>query len=209
LGRQNQRKGFVMGNHQFCEPADPTPDLGLDGSPKHILGAPPPTFLDGLVRESTKDSASAKELLTGAFCGHGEPTITVFDLIIDGTEELHIDGIFADTLSQEDTDGDEDDDEGAAGAVSLLAVRKPGGTWHVIFRRDWAAGQETLVGVQAETLTAAEAAKLSGQPLVGRLSIGFEYPCDADSRDAVTWMTIDILEKGKRETASVLDVELA
>lgn len=209
MAKKEQTKGFVLGNHQFFDPVEGSPGFRFDDPKKQILGAQPPTFLEGLVRESTKDSASAKQLLKGEFCGHGEPTMTVFDFVIDGAEELHIDGIFDDTLSEEEIIGDEDGNGGGAGFVSLLAVRKPGGPWHIVFRREWESKQTMLEGVKAGKLSAAEAAKLSGQPLIGRLSIGFEYPCDATSRDSVTWMTLDILEKGKRKPMSVIDIELA
>ena len=86
---------------------------------------------------------------------------------------------------------------------------RPKGKWVVLFRREWEENQATLEGVRHKTLSKAEQKRLMDQPLVGQVSIGFEYPCEATSRDCVSWLTIDVLEKRKRKPVCVVNAELA
>ncbi|MBL8763298.1 MAG: hypothetical protein JNM07_03390 [Phycisphaerae bacterium] len=195
--------GFRLGDHTFDDADSQGPDPRfaaiLSGrpmpKPRQILGAPPPTYLDGFVRESTRRSPAAKELLRGRFCGHGETTMTVFDVVIDGQTELELDGI--------------GNDEGDERNFPLVAARRPGGEWVVLFRRAWEESQETLMGIKRSKVSKAEMKRLT-EPTPGvQISIGFEYPSDADSRDCVTWLTIDALFKGKSKPICMVNAELA
>lgn len=191
------RMGFVLGDHQFLQPGTPGPLSRLDSPKRQIRGATPPTYLHGLVRESTTESRSAKALFKGEFCGHGEPTMTIFDVVIDGVEVIEI-GAIPDSVAEE---------EGRN--VVLLAARKPNGPWLALFRRAWEDAQAMLVDVKSPKIQPGEARRISQDILRGRVSIGFEYPCDADSPNAVSWMTIDVLEEGKRKPHCLVNAELA
>lgn len=189
--RDTAKKGFVLGDHTFLHPSVNGPLSRLNKPARQIRGAPPPMLLEGMTRDAGKASMAAKELLKGKFQGHGEPTIAIFDIVLEGEEELEIGAI----------DGAED------GGYTLVAVRRPGGTWRAVYRAEWAAGQATLEGVQAKPVSAKEAAAM--QTDEGRVAVGLEYPCDATSRDSVTWITVDILPKGKRKPICVASAELA
>lgn len=190
-------KGFVLGDHQFLHPSVNGPLSRLDAPKRQIKGAPPPSYLEGIVRESTPASPAAKELFKGKFCGHGEPTMTVFDIVVDGAEELEIAAI-----------GDEQVDEEGRNVV-LLAVRKPDGQWIALFRREWEDAMASLVEVRSTKVRPVEVKRFAEARLTGRVSIGFEYPCDADSRDTVSWLTIDALEPGKRKPICLVNAEVA
>lgn len=169
--------------------------VAADGAERQIRGAPPPTVLDGIVREATKSSAAAKALFKGEFCGHGEPTMTIFDVVIDGAEELDVSVI----PNPEDTGRN----------VIALVARKPGGPWVTLYKREWEEAQSTLEGVRPAPLTKAELAAVSSDVERARVAIGFEYPCDATSRDCVSWMTIDLLFATKKKPMCLVDSELA
>jgi hypothetical protein len=194
------KAGFVLGDHQFLDPAENGPLSRFDEPKRQILGAPPPSFLDGIAREASKNSPAAKALLKGEFCGHGEPTMTVFDVVIDGEDVLDI----AVRMDEED-----EEDEEMEANLPLVAVRTPGGDWVAIFRREWEEAQATLEGTPRTTLTPAEAAQLDPDMRRGRVAIGFEYPCDATSRDDVGWLTIDVVLEGERKPVCLVDAEIA
>jgi hypothetical protein len=191
-------KGFTLGDHTFISPDQNGSLSRLDDPKKQIKGAQTPTYLAGLAVESTSKSPAAKALFKGEFCGHSEPTMTIFDIVIDGAEELEI-GVAGDKRTIED------------GEMPLAFVaRKPGSkTWTTLFHRDWADAAETLEGVKARTLTAKEVACIHPDLQISRVSIGFEYPCDATSADCVTWMAIDILLKGEKKPICIINAELA
>jgi hypothetical protein len=193
-------EGFVLGDHRFFDPSQDV-SYSFDEAisrkrPKQIIGAPPPTYLDGLTRDAGKDSPAAKALLRGKFCGHGEPAMTVFDLVIDGQSDLEINGFH-------------DDEENPDGNLRLLPMRRPGGEWVVIYRREWEENQATLEGVTREPVRGEEGARLVDDTAAGRVSVGFEYPSDADSRDCVTWMTIDVLLPREKKPRCLVNAELA
>lgn len=191
-----KHRGFVLGNHEFLDPSENAPISRMRSPKKLILGAPPPTYLDGVARETTPASPAAQALLMGRFCGHGEPTMTIFDIVIDGAEILEV-GAIADP---NDLAGNRN--------LPMLAARKPGGQWRVLFRREWEEAQATLEGTQATPLSGAEAGSI-GSYGNGRVAIGFEYPADATSRDVVSWIAIDVLFEGECSPGCVVNAELA
>jgi hypothetical protein len=173
---------FRLGNHEFCLPGERAPLSRL--KPKErapIAGAQPPTFLTGCVREPAT-SQSAQELLKGEFCGHGEPTFTVFDIVCDGHEELDV----LLWMPENEDDGPDPD---------LILARAPGahGPWLVVFDRAWC--DEAGVGrlpesPQWRTLDHETEAQAGEAAERASLSIGFEYPCDADGINVITWLAI-------------------
>lgn len=197
--------GFILGDHQFYGPNDGAPPHAIGTKTKRITGAPPPTCLDGLVVESLGKTNPAKKLVKGKFCGHGEPTFTVFDVVIDGVDELEFGAI---EYSPEEEASQVIDEE--AGPW-VLAVRIPGasGPWHVIFRREWEERSETLSHILRTELSRDEEARLLPEIMVGRASVGLEYPADANSRDEATWMTIVADLNGLPKGAHIVDAELA
>lgn len=190
-------QGFVLGDHQFLHPSQSGPISRFKAPKRQITGALPPTYLDGLVRESTQASPAATALFKGKFCGHDEPTMTIFDVVIDGVESLEVGAI-----------SDEEVEE-FGGNLVLVAVRKPGGPWLALFRREWEEAQAGLAEFQSAKVDDAQAAEISEDILKGRVSIGFEYPCDAGSRDEISWLTIDVLLEGKKKPMCVVNAEMA
>jgi len=191
-------QGFVFGTHQFLHPSVNGPISRLHDPKRQIKGAPPPTYLDGLARESTDKSVAAAALHKGEFCGHGEPTMTIFDVVIDGDGDLEVDAIIDDAC-----------DENGANPLIVAARRQGQSDWHVLFERAWDERSMMLTDVRSRKLTSEEVEELGGEPLHGKVAIGFEYPCDAQSRDDVTWLTIDVLEDGKRKPTCIVDAEMA
>jgi hypothetical protein len=191
-----QRVGFVLGDHTFLDPIENAPFSRLRAPKRQILGAPPPTYLDGIALQATPASPAAKALFTGQFCGHGEPTMTIFDIVIDGAETLEV-GAIADP-----------DDPAGKRNLPVLVARKPGSQWRILFRREWEEAQATLEGVEVAPLSPAELASV-GSYGNGRAAIGFEYPADATSRDVVSWVAIDVLFDGNSDPGCVVNAELA
>lgn len=190
--------GFTLGDHTFLHPSVNGPLSRFEEAPSQIRNAPPPTYLEGRVREATLESPAARALLEGRFCGHGEPTMTVFDIVLDGEDVLELGA----SMDPDDPDMTQN--------LLALAVRRPGQSeWFPIFRRAWEDEQATLEGFTTSVLTESEAASISDDVAIGRVSVGFEYPCDADSRDCVTWMTIDVVFEGEEEPRCIVDAELA
>ncbi|MBL8759906.1 MAG: hypothetical protein JNL50_01255 [Phycisphaerae bacterium] len=190
---QSPPTGFVLGDHTFLSPGVAGPRSRLRAPKKAIRGALPPTYLDGLVRESSPKSPSASALFRGEFCGHGEPTMAIYDVVIDGQLDLEV-SVIAPV------------DEGN---VPLMVARRPGGPWFALFRREWQDEQGGLIGVGQSPPTPKEIALFQSHIRQGRVSIGFEYPCDADSRDRVSWLTIDALFEPGAEPLCVVDAEMA
>ncbi|NUQ53955.1 MAG: hypothetical protein HUU19_14825 [Phycisphaerales bacterium] len=185
--------GFVLGDHTFLVPGVAGPASRLRAPKKAIRGAIPPTYLDGLVRESSPKSPAAVELFRGKFCGHAEPTMAIFDLVIEGEQDLEVS-----VIAPEDE-----------GNVPLMVARRPGGSWFTLFRRTWEDEQNGLVGVRQSPPTKKEEALFRPHIRTGRVSIGFEYPCDADSRDSVSWLTIDALFEPGTKPLCAVDAEMA
>jgi hypothetical protein len=190
--------GFQFGDHTFLDPSQTGPMSRFSAKKRQIRGAPCPTLLDGIAREATGESAAATELFKGNFCGHNEPTMTIFDIVIDGKHELEITGF-----------ADEQTEEGGNLLVLLARAAGSGGEWRVLFRREWEENQAMLDGVEPEYLSSEEVAEMEPDIARVRVAIGFEYPCDAQSRDDVSWMTIDVLDSQSSEPACVVNAELA
>jgi hypothetical protein len=192
-------KGFVFGDHVFLDPMVNGPLSRFKKPKKQIYGAPPPTYLERIVRESSPSSRAATELLKGKFCGHGEPTMTVFDIVLDRAEYLQI-AVLRDP-----------DDPNLVLSYPLVAARRllEPRRWVVLFRREWEGAQQTLEGVEVTPVTPEEAAALEENAHEGRVSIGFEYPCDATSRDSVGWIAIAVLLKDEKKPKCIVSAELA
>lgn len=193
-----KRVGFTLGDHTFVHPSVTAP-LDRIGAPKKLIrGALPPTYLDGIARESGASSRAAKALFVGKFCGHGEPTMAVFDIVIDGEEVLEV---AADIDPKHSTPTE---------SYPLVLARKPNSkTWRVLFRRQWAERQNGLIDVVQRAPTAKELSRLSLGTITGRVSIGFEYPPDAESRDSVSWLTIDALPQRGRKPMCLVNEEMS
>jgi hypothetical protein len=192
-------QGITLGDHQFYAPNQNAPMSRMFAAKKQILGMPPPSFLSGIAREATKASPAAKALYKGEFCGHGEPTMGIFDIVIDGEELLDV----CAAIDPEDVDRQFN--------LPLLVVRKPGGDWIAIFRREWEENRSTLEGVERKPLSKKELASLNApdEPMRMRVSIGCEYPADATSPDCVTWLTIDAMEAGQKKPGCLVDAKMA
>lgn len=192
-------QGVKLGDHQFYTPEQNAPLSRMFAEKRQILGMPPPSFLKGIAREATKASPAAKALYKGEFCGHGEPTMGIFDIVIDGEEVLDVCAAI------------DPDDEDQEFNLPLLVVRKPGGEWIAIFRREWEENRATLEGVERTPLSKEELASLNApdEPMRMRVSIGFEYPADANSPDCVTWLTIDALQEGQKKPGCLVDARMA
>lgn len=185
-------KRFQLGDHIFREDVNEDPLARFSAPKRPIRGAVPPTYLDGLVVEATKKSPAAKALFKGEFCGHGEPTMTIFDVVIDGASEIELSAIA----------------DGKNGNYLVVAVRTKRGKWFPIFRRTWEERASGLSGIKRRPVTKSEDAILTKGASPARVSIGFEYPSDADSRDCVSWVTIDIVAPGFRKPKCIVNAEL-
>jgi hypothetical protein len=128
----DKQRGFVFGDHEFLHPSENGPLERIAAPKRQILGAPPPSYLEGIAREATNSSTAAKALRVGRFCGHGEPTMTVFDVVIDGGDIVEIGAI-----------EDPGDSEQKRNLIALVA-RKPGSEWKTLFRREWEVALEGL-----------------------------------------------------------------
>lgn len=187
---------FRIGDHEFLELGVPAPlSRTSKRNRKPIANAEPPPFLAGCVREPATTDA-AKVLVHGTFCGHGEPTYTVFDIVIDGQERLDVVTFFVDDDEDEETDAEAEDmdDEDSNAAIVLARPVGTDGPWLVIFSHEW---MDEYGNLQApdephwhefdddEKEEVAETAQAS------TLAIGFEYPPDADSLNGFSWLAID------------------
>jgi hypothetical protein len=191
------QSGFTLGDHTFADPSKALP-IARGGKPRQIRGAVPPTAFEGLLREAGPTSPAAAELRNGKFCGHGETTMTIFDVVINGQDVLEFSAITDEACEQ------------GRGNAPVVVVRVPGEEhWTVVFRSAWEEGQQGLLGCERGALTAEESAAVRQPPGVGRVSIGFEYPGDARSRDDVSWLTLDFLPEGEAQPMCLIDAELA
>ena len=193
------KRGFKMGNHVFLDPSVNGPLSRLRAPKKQIFGAPAPSYLAGLVREASKKSPAARELLKGRFCGHGEPTLTVYDVVIGVHEVLEISGVMDNRTLQ---DGDNP-------ALVVVRVPEARSDWHILFDRSWSDGLRMLTGARQRRIKASEKRELEKNKGLARVSIGFEYPCDAASPDDVSWLAIDALVEGGRKPECVVNAEIA
>ncbi len=182
--------GFRLGDHQFVEPPASGPLSRLwQQQRRPIQGAPPPAFLTGFVEPPLGDGPSA-ELEDGGFCGHGEPTYTVFDLVLDGQRELNI------ALPIEDAD------------EPTLLVRVAGSEepWRKVFSLHEAF---PYCGYRAGGQAPQPLVDEQGAIVSARAAVGCEYPCDAEKVDDVSWVAVAIEYGPQRERAVVFSRETA
>ncbi len=183
-------KGFRIGDHEFLEVGENAPLSRVNAkNRKPIARAEPPPFLTGFTREPASTLAS-KVLVQGTFCGHGEPTYTVFDIVINGHDRLDVVTFFA-------GDEEDDDDPEAEGQDAVLVLARPCGVkgdWLVVFSEEWRDESGDIHVPDAPELHAfddeeEEEVSETAQPAL--LSIGFEYPPDADSLNEFSWLALD------------------
>lgn len=197
--------GFKLGDHQFLEPGAAAPISRIfQKSRRPIRGAAPPRYLTGCVREVNPAAAigAAVCLVQGEFCGHGEPTYSVFDVVIDGKDVLEF------CLREERRP------KGPALVQVLVRPAGPNGNWTVIHHGGWFAYH---VPGATLPLSATEVPASEGTPAVGRdgrntrfrVAIGFEYPADCGSADEVSWVAVAVRDAGGPTGEVVLDEELA
>lgn len=183
-------KGFRIGNHEFLEPGAEAPLSRTSAKRRSpISRAEPPPFLAGFTREPATSLAS-KVLVQGTFCGHGEPTYTVFDIVINGQDRLDVVTFFA-------GDEEDDDDPEAEGQDAVLVLARPCGTkgdWLVVFSEEWRDESGDIHVPDEPELHAfdeEEEDEVAETAQAALLSIGFEYPPDADSLKEFSWLALD------------------
>ena len=175
---------FTLGSYTFG--ANQTP------APGPIADAPPPTHLRGCVTASTSDSGTV--LRSGAFCGHGEATFTVFDISVHGTIDLEVAAWIGDSQTEDPQ-------------CVLARIPANGDRWLVIFDQAWQGDDGILrlpetpvwIDVQKDDERVAEE-----NICRARLSVGFEYPSDARNINDVSWLAIDAWPEGNDESPVVL-----
>lgn len=230
-------KPFTLGDFTFQAPGAPD-DEPVGDSPEaiqqfltqhhvRINGADPPLAFQGIAREAI-DSLSSEALREGDFCGHMSP-YTVFDIVIDGQDLLEM-------LVLSDEEQSEDDEKDAEGEAldladsmrsdllgdeesepepTLVLVRPydSDGPWLVIFDREWDTGGSptNIPGdpqaiVSLEGLTNEEIAGMRSAPC--RVSIGFEYPIEAESVNDVSWIEIHAAPDDSEDVYGIVSREM-
>ncbi len=174
--RRVERTGFQLGNHVFLPQGAPAPLSRLALAQRSpISGAKPPACLE---RVAQSGGPGPTELLrNGEFCGHGEPTYSVFDLIIEGDRELEVSIIPA-------------EDGGTERFLARPAKRR--GDWVVVYSRAWCSEGRLTGEVQTVPADAAEHAIDPSGHSRFRIAIGLEYPPDCASADDVTWIAVAV-----------------
>lgn len=200
---------FTLGDHTFDDSGKAAPLSRTKRKGKRpIAGAQPPPFLAGFVREPATSEAS-KVLVQGTFCGHGEPTFTVFDVVIGGHERLDV-VTFFESETNEDKPEDEDEDgesEGEDAAAVLVRPCGETGPWLVIYSREWKNEYGDLYPPDApewHTFDADEEQDVAETAQPALVSIGFEYPPDADSINEFSWIAVDAWPDGNEGDPYVL-----
>jgi len=173
--------GFRLGDFEFPTGDGPFPMSRREMRPdRPILGALPPPWLAGCVRES-KQAGPAAELWTGDWRGHGEPAYTVFDVMLSGSEWLEIAA-----------------EEGDSG-IGILMARPAGSSsdWTVLYDLSWFNGSQRPAGPQR--IPAERGVASPGPTGSTRLkaALGFEYPIDCTSVDEVSWIAVAFQEDGQ------------
>jgi hypothetical protein len=210
---------FTLGDYTFTRDAANTitarqkafKKLRPKGGP--IRGAKPPRAFAGIAVEATKDSPAAVNLLKGIFCGHGEPTYTVFDLKMPGAKKTGVCAIFQDPEDPWAADPKlvvlfEADEDGAP---------MEGKKGRVIWRQEWGELLETLREIEAEEFDFEADVNEEDEDEVitiiggGVVAVGFEYGADTFSEDDVTWLTIDVqfMDQPADEPVVMVNAELA
>lgn len=207
---------FRLGDHQFISPEEDAPLSRLDQKDrKPIRGATPPSHLAGLVVEARGDGPSAS-LMNGEWTGHGEPTFTVFDVEIEGSHNVEM---AVETDEEIDEEEMEEDDEGPM--IRRVLVRGAGsdGPWTVIHDVTWGVDEEggqTFPWCPPEPVIDDDeeiepVTTEDGEPETFRVSIGLEYPPDAQSVGDVSWVTVVAVgvEGEEEEVFCVMSEEMA
>lgn len=185
--------GFRLGDFTFLAPGELAPIDRSDMRPRRpVLGAAPPDWLSGLVREAANDGP-AGFLWNGDFCGHGEPAYSVFDIRIENHELLEI------CLIQDAQIG------------SLLTARPKNSErpWNILHHGEWFRS-----GTAKPTAPVSKRAdEFMAQPGPGgnramRLAIGFEYPIECTSPNDISWVTVALMEEDASEIVCIVDEEL-
>lgn len=187
---------FRMGDHEFIEPGGSAPiDRMFATNKRPIRGAIPPHWLHGIAFEAVP-TGPARQLVDGAFCGHGEPTFGVFDIVMTGVPELEL------ALSEE------------AGSRRILARPAGGREWVILHDSRWFAPS----GGQNAPPTAPSAAAGSdiapcknhaGKVSRFRISVGYEYPVECQSENDVSWVTFAMECLDDDSSGPFYDEELA
>lgn len=184
------KEPFRIGDHQFIDSSETAPLSRVNRkNRKPIANAQPPGFLAGFVREPATSEASSV-LAKGTFCGHGEPTFTVFDIVIGGHERLDV----ATSFIMEDEDEGDDDEEGRDAALVMVRPCGTKGPWLVVFSEEWRDESGDLYPPDEPDLREldeddeADVMEVAQPALI---SIGFEYPPDADALGEFSWLAID------------------
>ncbi len=166
--------GFKLGDHEFLVPGGAAAPLSrlTQKNRSPIAGAEPPSFIAEVCREAELNGPVGA-LIDGSFCGHGEPTFSVFDLVVDGDPDVQL------ALPYEDNaepaimprPGSAADDDGWSHMIRL----------HEHFDGFAFDG----AGPSPQPVTDHD-----GNIVTLRAAIGFEYPPDATSVDDITWLAI-------------------
>ena len=207
---------FRLGDHQFISPEETARISRLDQEDrKPIRGAAAPSHLAGVVVEARGDGPSAS-LMNGEWAGHGEPTFTVFDVEIDGSRDVELAVETDEEIDEEEMD---EDDEGPMIRRVLARAVGSDGPWTVLHDVSW--GMDEEVGrtfpwcpPQAEMDDSDEIEPVTteeGDVETFRVSIGLEYPPDAQSVGDVSWVAIVAVgtEDDGEEVFCVVSEEMA
>lgn len=172
--------GFRMGEHQFYAPGEPAPlDRGDAVNKRPIRGAIPPVWLKRIADEADP-SGPGRFLADGEFCGHGEPTFGVFDVVLDGQSELEL--AFLESESR------------------MRVLARPAracGTWTLLHDSNWfeySGGQPNLPSGRCvgDHPAAAPFQTTSGETARFKVAVGFEYPCECTSESDVSWIAVAV-----------------
>lgn len=200
--------GFRLGDHTFLAPGEDAPLSRLRKSKGRgpIAGAAAPGWLGGCIAAGVDADGPAQGLLDGEFCGHREPTFTVFDLELDGTREIEL------AVEQDEDEEAADKEEGGRVLRVLGRGAGSGAAWTVLFDRAWIdwEREDGPAGCPGErVLVPAAEVKSAVDGERQRVAVGLEYPCDAGSAAEVSWMTVLFTPVGEDEVFVVLDEEMA
>ena len=178
--------GFRMGDYEFW-PLDASGPIEREPRRQPILGAPPPRHLAGFLREASvrNPSAAAGLLIQQRFCGHNEPTYSVFDLITNPTSPWKM------CYKEREQ------------ALHTLDVSPVGGgPWLRVFDRDWFnIGNPVVELPQSPVLIERSDGELvrayEDDTAAYDIAFGFEYPAQCMSSDDVSWFALAVAAQGR------------
>ena len=193
---------FTLGDHAFDDSGKAAPLSRLNRKNRRpIQNAAPPPFLSGFTRQPPTSPAAAV-LVQGTFCGHGEPTYTVFDVVIGMHERLDVVTFF-----DEDAEEEDDAEDGRSAAAVLVRPTGETGPWLVIYSEMWRDEGGDLYPPDSpewKTFDEEEERDVMETAEPSRVAIGFEYPSDADSINEFSWIAIDAWPDGHKGEPYVL-----